>query len=564
MIGTIRKHSKWLWWVIAALTIISFIGWNIAPASRNGGVGGNGTYGTLYGHKITRQEYINARNEFYLFYWFRNNEWPNRNPNLKEKDLDEQIYLRLMLTQKAGAVGIYVSEDAAATAAGEMLRSPELAREFGLTGQAVPFQVFVKQLLTPEGLTAADFERFARNDLVIQQLVQTLGMNGALITPQEATAAYQHEHQEVSAQVVFFSASNYLARVAVTPSVVAEFYTNYQAQYRLPDRVQVNYVEFNLTNFLAQSKAEWAKTNFEDNVNAAFQRYGMAAFPDAKTPDAAKAEIREGLIRQRALMDARAQANDFATAVFALIPANNDTAKPEMLATVAKEKGLTVRQTAPFSSLYGPDEFTAPEAFTKAAFALTADDPLAGPILGSTSVYVIALDKKLDSTIPTLDQIRDRVTKDCQMVQATMLAQRAGTNFAPALAGQLAAGHTFASVCIAAGLHPEPLPPFSLSTQELPELAGRASLAQIQNAAFGTPAGRASGFEETGDGGFIVYLQSRLPVDSTNLKADLPQFTTTLRRERASEAFNQWLQAEAGRQLRNTPVFNQQAAAGAN
>ena len=37
-------------------------------------MGGNGAYGMLYGHKITQQEYINARNEFYLFYWFHNNE----------------------------------------------------------------------------------------------------------------------------------------------------------------------------------------------------------------------------------------------------------------------------------------------------------------------------------------------------------------------------------------------------------------------------------------------------------------------------------------------------------
>ena len=194
------------------------------------------------------------------------------------------------------------------TAAGEMLRSPELAREFGLTGQSVPIEGFVKQVLQPEGLTADDFERFARNDVVIQQLIQTLGLTGALITPQEAAAAYQHEHQEISAQIVFFSASNYLPQVAVTPAVVAQFYTNYLAQYRLPDRVQVNYVEFNLTNFLAQAKAEWAKTNLDENVNANYQRYGTGEFPDAKTPDDAKAKIRERLIRQRALADARAQA----------------------------------------------------------------------------------------------------------------------------------------------------------------------------------------------------------------------------------------------------------------
>jgi hypothetical protein len=551
MIGTIRKHSKWLWWVIAALTIISFIYWGVAPSARNGGIGGNGDYGTLYGHKITQQEYINARNEFSLFYWFRNGEWPDRNPNIKEKDLDEQIYLRLMLTKKAGALGIHVTDEAAAAAAGEMLRS------LGRNGQTVSIQAFVKQELTPKGLTTDDFERFASDEVIIQQLIQALGLTGSIITPQEASAAYQREHQEMSAQVVFFSASNFVSQVTITPGVVAQFYTNYLAQYRLPDRVQVNYVEFNLTNFLAQAKAEWAKTNLEDNVNTTFQQYGMSAFPDAKTPDEAKAKIRESRIRERAVADARAQANDLASNVFNLNPLKADN-----LATVAKQKGLTVRLTAPFSSLYGPEEFSAPAAFTKAAFALTDDDPFAGPIPSPTAdyptaLYVIALDKKLPSEIPPLDQIRDRVMQDFRMVQATMLAQRAGTNFAAALAGQLASGQNFASACIAASLHPESLPPFSLSTQELPELAGRASLAQIQNAAFGTPVGRASGFVEAEDGGFIVYVQSRLPLDQSAMKADLPQFTAGLRRARESEVFNQWVQAEANRQLRTTPVANE-------
>ena len=551
MIGSIRKHSKWLWWVIASLTIISFIGWNIAPANRNGGVGGNGDYGRLYGHKITQLDYINAQREFYLFYWVRNNEWPNRNPNFKDRDLEEQIYLRLMLTKKAEALGIHVDDKAAADAAAEMLLS------IGRNGQSVPLPAFVKQVLAPEGLTAEDFERFARSDLVIQQLIQTLGLAGTLITPQEAANAYQRMHQQVSAQIVFLSASNFLSQVAVTPEFVAQFYTNYLAQYRLPDRVQVNYVEFNLTNFLAQSKAEWAKTNLEDNVNAAFQKYGMSEFPDAKTPDEAKAKIREGRIRERALADARTQANEFANAAFNLSPLRADN-----LATVAKQKGLNVRLTAPFASQYGPEEFSAPPAFSKAAFALTADDPLAGPILGPTSLYVIALARQLPTEIPPLDQIRDRVTQDFRTVQATMMAQRYGTNFAPALAGQLIAGHTFGAACIAAGLKHETLPPFSPSTQELPELANRAGLPQVQQAAFSTQPGHASGFEETEDGGFIVYVQSRMPVDTSAMNAELPQFTAKLRRARESEAVNQWIQAEASREFKNIPAFQKLAAGG--
>jgi hypothetical protein len=552
MIGTIRKHSKWLWWIIAGLTIISFIYWGVGPSARNGGIGGSGGYGALYGHQITQQEYINARNEFYLFYWFRNNEWPGRNPNIKEQDLEEQIYLRLMLTKKADALGIYVTDEAAAASADGLLRS------LGRNGQSVPIQAFVKQVLQPEGLTAADFERFSHDDVAIQQLIQTLGLSGALVTPQEASAAYQREHQEVSAQVVFLSASNFVSQVAVTPAIVAQFYTNYLAQYRLPDRVQVNCVEFNLTNFLAQSRAEWARTNLDENVNATFQQYGMGEFPDAKTPDEAKAKIRELLVRQRALADARTEANDFATAVFNLNPLRADN-----LAAVAKQKGLPVRLTAPFARLYGPEEFSAPPAFTKSAFALTPDDPLAGPIPGSTAVYVIALDKQLPSEIPSLDQIRDRVTQDYRMAQATMIAQHAGTNFAPALSSQLMAGHSFASACIAAGLHPEVLPQFSLSTQELPELGNRASITQLKQATFATPTGHAGGFEETEDGGFIVYVQSRLPVDQTAMSADLPQFTAGLRRARGNEAFNQWIQTEANRQFRDIPAFQKQAITGA-
>jgi hypothetical protein len=102
-----------------------------------------------------------------------------------------------------------------------------------------------------------------------------------------------------------------------------------------------------------------------------------------------------------------------------------------------------------------------------------------------------------------------------------------------------------------------------LSTQQLPALAGRATITQLKQATFATPAGQASGFEGTGDGGFIVYVQSRLPVDQTAMSANLPQFTARLRSARGTEAFNQWIQTEASRQLRNTPAFRQPAAAGA-
>jgi hypothetical protein len=145
MIGTIRKHSKWLWWIIAALTVISFLYWGVAPSARNGGVGGK----RRLRHALRPQNHpagLRQRPKRVLPVLLdRNNEWPDSNPNIKDKDLEEQIYLRLMLTKKADALGIYVTDEAAAAAAGEMLRS------LGRNGQSVPIETFVKQVLTPKG-----------------------------------------------------------------------------------------------------------------------------------------------------------------------------------------------------------------------------------------------------------------------------------------------------------------------------------------------------------------------------------------------------------------------------
>jgi hypothetical protein len=553
MIGTIRKHSGWLWGVIITATVISFIYWGAGPSRMGGGSDGrvaSGDFGSIYGHKVTQQAFIDARNDFYLFYWFRSGEWPDKNPNFSEPELDREIYIRLMLAQKANDLGIYVSDAEAAQAGVELLRP------LGRNGQIVPLDAFVKQVLQPKGLTAQDFENFVRQYLVMEQLQQAIGLTGELITPQEAAAAYQRDHQELSVQIVFFSTSNYLSSVTVTPAAVVQYYSNYLADYRLPDRVQVSYVAFEVTNYLAQAKAEWAKTNFDELVGAYFRQVGEN-YRNSKSPAEAKDKIREELIRDRAGSDARKDANDFANAVF-----NIDPAKPENLATVAKQKGLPVHVTAPFAAKFGPEEFTAPQDFTKAAFGLTPDEPFARPIAGPDAVYVIAFAKQLPSEIPSLDQIRERVTQDYQWREATLLAQRTGTNFVRTLTG-MTADRGFASLCVAAGLEPQVLPAFSLSTPELPELGERTDLNQLKRAVFTTPVGKTGDFEATSDGGFIVYVQSRLPMDQAKMNSELPQYLAAFRRGRQNEAFSQWVNLEASRQLRATPVFRQQFKSGA-
>jgi len=552
MIGTIRKHSDWLWWVVAGLTIISFVIFMGQGGTRYGGR--NGGLGTIYGKAVTQEQYNAAQREFAIYYWRQTGQFPEKSQNFSKVDLERETYVRLMLTAKAKDMGIHVSEDAQATAANEFLGS--LSRD-----RRVTLNDFVDKILKPEGLTSSDFQRFIVDDLSIQQLIQALGLSGALITPQEAGQLYDSAHQEYSVQAAFFSATNYVSQITATPAAVSAFYTNYMAYYRLPDRLQVNYIKYPLSNYLAAAETKLGKTNLNSQVDSIYMEYGTNAAPSAKTPAEAKSQIRESLLRRAAAQAAMDDALKLVTPLFAMEPT-----QPQNLVTMAQKNGLTVHTTAPFSNTEWPNDIDAsPDALkelVKVMFQLNSESPFVQrPFVGEDAVYVIGLDKEIPSAIQPLNIIHSRVEEDFKTFEAAAKARAAGSNFFYTAAVKLAAGSTFAQAAVAAGQAPVALKPFSLSSSYIPEAEGRAESRQIQEVTYSTQPGHISPFVPTADGGFVLYVQSILPVDQAVKNAAMPDFMAQLRRSRETEAFNQWLQTEANRELASTPVVQDAMAA---
>lgn len=561
MFGTIRKLSYWITIPLFGLVIFSFVFFMASGPARSGG-SGPGSYdtnvigGDVYGEKVTPERYEAMEHDVDLYFLFNYGEWPDRDPNMTKEAMMRETYIRMMLTQKAKDVGIHVSEKQMEAAATKYLSSPELLRALNTQEQTVPLSSFVGQVLSRVGLTEADFENFIHDDLAMQQLQLMYGLPGTLITPQEAADEYQRQYREKSAQIVFFSATNYLKEIVITPDEVGMYYTNFMADYRRPERVSVSYVAFSATNYFAAAEQELEKSNLEGQITFFFNKYGMQIAPDAKTPDQAKAEIRKELIRQQALTYAVHDADGFAQAVYNVSSTNNQPPAATDLTTIAHQQGLPVKVTAPFGADYGPQEFTAPASFAQAAFRLTAQSPISEPVQGPNGVYVMALNAHYEPEIPPLDEIRAQVAGDLQYREAVFAAQRAGTNFARGLTMQMMAGKSFASASMSAGFEPATLPPFSLDTREMPELGDLATINQLKQAAFTTPVGMASGFTPTENGGFVLYLESESPVDPAKMTAELPQFTAQFRQQRQQQTFNEWVQREASRELRDTPLFH--------
>jgi hypothetical protein len=100
------------------------------------------------------------------------------------------------------------------------------------------------------------------------------------------------------------------------------------------------------------------------------------------------------------------------------------------------------------------------------------------------------------------------------------------------------------------------LPPISQSTTNVPpQLQGHVSFYQFQRVAFDVTPGKASEFSPTAEGGFVVYVEKRLPVDRAKMTADLPDFIKAIRQSRSRDALNAWLEKEGSKSMRDTPLM---------
>ena len=545
MIGTIRKHSKWLWAIIITITIISFVVFfnpSSKLSSRDRGER-EGYYGSIAGEPIKLEDLRMAQNEAAFRYFFNYGDWPDQNAKRMGFDLERDTYFRLLLYHKLKQFDIHVADETVAKVAALYLSGMN-------RGRPVAMDVFDERILRPRGLTLTDFERFIRHDLGIQQLITAAGLSGKLVTPQEARLLYEREHEEIATDAVFFSATNFLTSITTSPEAVSEYFTNQMARYRLPERVQVSYVAFEYSNFLAQAETELSKTNFNELIEANFAELGTNYYKEAKTPEEVKAKIRADLILKTAEPLARRQAYEFVKEASGMT-----NASAAAFDKLAQEKKLTVKVTEPFDVEEGPKDIVVGADFVKEAFKRSAEEPLAGPFMGRDAAYAIAFNKRLPSEIPPLEKIRDQVTADYKHDQAVQAARKAGADFEGALTNGVAAGKKFSEICKDAGVKPEALPPISLSTRALPQVEEHVSLNQFKQAAWtAAKPGQASPFIATAEGGFVVFVRERLPLQLAKITAELPEFLQRVRLNRQNEAYSDWFRKEAERGLRDTPL----------
>ena len=260
MFGTIRKHQTWLWVIVIALMSVSLIVFFSADARLGRGQQDADGYGSMNGKPIPAMQSLEARKEVMIAHFLRSGNWPG-NDEQTTRSLENETISRVFLIQKVKELEIHPGDKAVAALFHEQIRETPLAE-------------LEEKYLRPQGLTAADYDRYVRHEVGIRQLVAAASVSAKLINSPEAEALYRKEYQESEVQLGLFWSSNYTGKVVITNGAIGAFYTNRLFLYRVPERTLLSFIEFPATNFFAEAEKQMAsRTNIDAAINEQyFQR----------------------------------------------------------------------------------------------------------------------------------------------------------------------------------------------------------------------------------------------------------------------------------------------------
>jgi hypothetical protein len=531
MFGTIRRHQTWLWAIIITLTIISFVVYFNPTAQNNPTQGAATDVFELNGKRVTPKMLKDAKNEVRLIYFLNTRKWPEEDPDARQYDFDNDAIIRLFRTSKAEEAGIRISDDTLRAMAQRFLGD-------------MPLDRFAKEALAPGGLTPDDLERFLHNEAMWQQLSMVIGSSARLITPAEGEALYRRDNQEVGGDIVFLHLTNYLSKVVITNGALTNWYA--MRGYHTPERVQVSYVEFPRTNFVAEAEKRFAEiTNLNQLLRDSYFKIGPNNFKDTNgvplSESNALVQIRENELDRAARMIAARKANEFANQLYDKQPVT-----VEHFVATAASNSLPVQVTIPFGE-EGPTNLDVSPRFAQVAFSLNpTNNPVAvQPIEGEKGFYIIALKELIPSRPEPYAEVAGRVEEDYKRFNAFTLSYSAATNFIAKATNGLAQGKTFEELAQQEGLKAETLPPISPSTASVTNLEERIDVNRLKNALLSLEPGKVSNFQQNPpDGGFIVYSRAKLPIDEAKLRAELPKFLGELRAKKQNEILNQWFRKQ--------------------
>lgn len=495
MITVMRKHHKVLMICITALVCISFSWyWNKTDFAQMG----NGVVGKIYDRNVSQVEY-------------------QRNARLLR--LGSELGMRDLV--QALTIGAQSENEAYANFSWNLMVLHHEADELGIKPTTGEIAEFVKTLpafqgasgfdlakytdfadhaLAPMGFSEAQIEELAADQIALDRVQKILGA-GVNVPESEMRANFEQLYSKMEVSTVRFHSADFASQVQVSDPEVAKYFEAHKAQLKTDEKRQVKFVNFSLTD-------EQKKLTGKQRIDV--------------------------------LQKLADTANDFTDALQAK--------GADFDAVVAKFK-LTPMETGQFSQA-SPDPLLAgTPALVQSAFALSREAPNGDAIQTPDGFYVEHLAKLGPARPLTVEEARPKIVEALKAERLQGLVAAKADATAKQLREAMKSGKSVEEAAAQAGVKAEKVPAFALLDN--PPGAAPAATPDPKNQTPETQAlkqtvsemspGTVSDLVPQPDGGLLVVLEKREPLNAAQFESSRPLVESRALRNKGQVVFFEWL-----------------------
>ena len=337
----------------------------------------------------------------------------------------------------------------------------------------------------------------------------------------------------VEADYAFIANEIKLKNIKLTEEEALEYFTKNIDLFKVPEKMNVNYVQFPIADFTSQVSVteQDAREYYEENMPDYSSRNTNDDLVTIEFTDVAD-EITTTLLWEEASYQARDTATTF---VMDLMPDRDGVATP--LEDALKERQLNITTSKFFSLLENVKGVDAGYDFNRAAFDLVPADPerrISDAIVGSSNVYVLIANEKIASRLPSFEEVEKEVEPYAKSQKASLAFDRQTAELREKVIKSIDDGKGFKKALKSKKIKVFSSEPFSVYSDMTNEVEYSEV---IVPAVMSLDKGDVSDLIPTEDGYLLLHLTSREPGDLLSTELLKPQLVSAISRYRSSVLF---------------------------
>lgn len=399
LLNLMRKHARnWLMKIILGIIVVVFVFYF-------GSMGGSNKaerIAMLDGKPIVyadfQREYQNMLDMYRQRFGGGLTEEMIKGLNIKQQALDNLVNQAVVLT-KAAEMKVRVTDEDVKAA---ILAYPAFQQD------KVFNERLYQQMLRANKMKPEEFEALQEKMLITSRVEGLIG-DGVKVSDREIHELYKMQKEKINLDFVQIAGQGFASGIKPAPADLESFLKTREAQFRVPEQVQVKYLAFMAQDYAANVKVSDGEISDYYDRNKARWKKGDKVQPLAEV----RGEIAAGLAMAGGMYAAADEAKK----------AHDTIYQEENFDAYAAAKKLTVQTTPLFKIGEPPAEFRPIADFAKTLARLEKKE-ISRVLQGERGYYIVQVAQRKAPYLPPLKEIEAEVEKQYRQTEAKRLAKK--------------------------------------------------------------------------------------------------------------------------------------------